>query len=214
MAITDYLPALGLGYLLGSIPFGLILAAMMGKGDLRNVGSGNIGATNALRAGGKGLGAAVLLLDALKGAAAVLIARHYLPEGPVAFGAEIFAATGAFIGHLYPVWLKFRGGKGVATFFGILAALLPIAALIAALVWVGLFLITRISSVGGLGAAISAPISAIVMGAEPYFGMLLGFTLLILWKHRDNIRRLRSGQETRFSARRDEPRPPGDPRPS
>ncbi|MBB3763928.1 glycerol-3-phosphate 1-O-acyltransferase PlsY [Sphingomicrobium lutaoense] len=214
MAVTEYLPALALGYLLGSIPFGLLLAAMLGKGDLRTIGSGNIGATNALRAGGKGLGAAVLFLDALKGAAAVLIARHFLPDGPMEHGAEIFAATGAFVGHLYPVWLKFKGGKGVATFFGILIALLPVAALVAALVWVGLFLITRISSVGGLGSAISAPMTAAFMGAEPYFGMLLGFTLLILWKHRDNIRRLRAGEEKRFSARREETRATGDQRPS
>lgn len=201
MAIGEYLPALGIGYLLGSIPFGLILAAMLGKGDLRNIGSGNIGATNAVRAGGKGLGAAVLLLDAAKGAAAVLIARDFLPPSSMELGNEIFAATGALIGHLYPVWLKFKGGKGVATFFGILIAILPMAALIAGIVWAVMFVLTRISALGGLAAAISAPISAWFFGVQTLFPMLLGFTLLIIWKHRDNIRRIIAGEENIFSSR-------------
>ncbi|WP_260484282.1 glycerol-3-phosphate 1-O-acyltransferase PlsY [Sphingomicrobium flavum] len=212
MAIAEYLPAFGIGYLLGSIPFGLILAAMLGKGDLRKIGSGNIGATNAVRAGGKGLGAVVLLLDAAKGAAAVLIAREFLGAGSMPLGNEIFAATGALIGHLYPVWLKFRGGKGVATFFGILIAILPMAALIAAIVWGVLFAFTRISALGGLGAAISAPISAWFFGAQPLFPMLLGFSLLIVWKHRDNIRRIVAGEENIFS-RPDKPSELSDPGP-
>src|SRR5215210_3646592 len=135
-----------LGYLLGSIPFGLLLTRMAGKGDVRDVGSGNIGATNVLRAGGKGLAAATLLLDALKAAAAILIARRLWP------GTETFAATGALIGHLYPVWLRFKGGKGVATLFGILVPLLPIAALVYAGVWIGLLLLLRISAVAGIAA--------------------------------------------------------------
>lgn len=212
MAITDYLPALGIGYLLGSIPFGLILAAMLGKGDLRKIGSGNIGATNAVRAGGKVLGAVVLLLDAAKGAAAVLIARDFLPAGPMDVGNEIFAATGALVGHLYPVWLKFKGGKGVATFFGILIALLPIAALIAGIVWAVMFVMTRISALGGIAAALSAPVTAWFFGYQPLFGMLLGFSLLIVWKHRDNIRRILAGQENVFS-RRDKSSETSDPGP-
>ena len=187
---TQLLLAWLLGYVLGSIPFGLILTRMAGKGDVREFGSGNIGATNVLRAGGKGLGAATLLLDALKATAAVLLAGQLF--GP---GAESFAAAGALIGHLYPVWLRFRGGKGVATLLGILIALLPIAALVFALVWLGVWAIVRISSVAGMAGAISAPISAAVLGGDDYFPMLLGFALLVLWKHRTNIVRLRAGTE-------------------
>ena len=181
-----------LGYLLGSIPFGLLLTRMAGKGDVRAVGSGNIGATNVLRAGGKGLAAATLLLDALKGAAAVLIARQLFP------GGEMFAATGALLGHLYPVWLRFKGGKGVATFLGILIPLLPIAAVVYALVWLGLLATLRISSVAGIAAAVSAPISGAVLGPDYLFPMLLGFALLVVWKHRVNIARLAAGTEPRI----------------
>ena len=182
-----------LGYLLGSIPFGLLLTRIAGKGDVRQIGSGNIGATNVLRAGGKGLAAATLLLDALKGAAAVLLAGALL--GP---GSEMFAATGALLGHLYPVWLRFKGGKGVATFLGILIPLLPIAALIYALVWLALLLTVRVSAAAGLAAAVSAPISAAVLGPDYLFPMLLGFALLVVWKHRVNIARLKAGTEPRI----------------
>ena len=187
---TQLLLAWLLGYALGSIPFGLILTRLAGKGDVRDVGSGNIGATNVLRAGGKGLAAATLLLDALKATAAVLLARQLF--GP---GAESFAAAGALIGHLYPLWLRFRGGKGVATLLGILVALLPIAALVFVLVWLGVWAIFRISSVAGMAASVSAPISAAVLGGDDYFPMLLGFALLVLWKHRTNIVRLKAGTE-------------------
>jgi glycerol-3-phosphate acyltransferase PlsY len=180
------------GYLLGSIPFGLILTRLGGKGDLRAIGSGNIGATNVLRSGSKGLAAATLILDALKGAAAVLIARWLWP------GTESFAAAGALIGHLYPVWLRFRGGKGVATLLGILVVLLPIAGAVYALVWVAMLLIVRISSVAGMAAAVSAPITAAVLGADTYFPMLLAFALLVLWMHRANIVRLKAGREPRI----------------
>ncbi|MGI8612159.1 MAG: glycerol-3-phosphate 1-O-acyltransferase PlsY [Sphingomicrobium sp.] len=180
-----------LGYLLGSIPFGLLLTRSAGKGDVRDVGSGNIGATNVLRAGGKGLAAATLLLDALKGAAAVLLARALF--GP---GTESFAAAGALIGHLYPIWLRFKGGKGVATLLGVLIPLLPIAALVYALVWLGLLATVRISSVAGMVAAVSAPVSAALLGADQLFPMLLGFALLVLWKHRTNVARLRAGTES------------------
>jgi glycerol-3-phosphate acyltransferase PlsY len=180
------------GYLLGSIPFGLLLTRMSGKGDIREIGSGNIGATNVLRTGSKGLAAATLLLDAAKGAAAVLLAQRLWPD------AVNFAAAGAMIGHLYPVWLRFKGGKGVATFLGVLAPLLPVAALVYALVWIGLLIIVRISSVAGMAAAASAPITAAVVNEQALFPMLLGFALLVIWKHQENIRRLAKSEEPRI----------------
>jgi len=186
--------ALVIGYLLGSIPFGLLLTRAAGKGDIRDVGSGNIGATNVLRTGSKGLAIATLLLDALKGAAAVVIAQKLWPD------AVSFAAAGAMIGHLYPVWLRFKGGKGVATLLGVLAPLLPVAALVYAVVWVGLLLILRISSVAGMAAAASAPVTAAVLGDQALFPMLLGFALLVIWKHRENIGRLAKGQEPRLGS--------------
>ena len=141
--------ALAVGYLLGSIPFGLVLTKLAGKGDIREIGSGNIGATNVLRTGSKGLAAATLLLDALKGAVAVLVAQRLWPD------AVSFAAAGALIGHLYPAWLRFKGGKGVATMLGILVPLFWQAALVYALLWVGLLLIIRISSVAGMTVFLS-----------------------------------------------------------
>jgi glycerol-3-phosphate acyltransferase PlsY len=184
------------GYLLGSIPFGLLLTRLAGKGDVRKVGSGNIGATNVLRAGGRVAAALTLLLDALKGAAAVLIARQLWP------GSESFAAAGALIGHLYPVWLKFKGGKGVATFLGVLIPLLPLGAAAYALVWVAALASIRISSVAGILAAISAPVSAAVLGERALFPMLLGFALLVVWRHHANIARLRAGTEPKIGKKR------------
>ena len=200
---TDLLAALAIGYLLGSIPFGLILTRLAGKGDVRDIGSGNIGATNVLRTGSKPLAAATLLLDALKGALAVWIAQNYFQHVP---GADQYAAAGALVGHLYPVWLKFKGGKGVATLLGILIPLLPTAAAIYALIWIGLLLIVRISSVAGIAAAVSAPISAVVLGVSTLFPMLLGFSLLVVWKHRANLIRLKAGTEPRIG-RSNVPRP-------
>jgi glycerol-3-phosphate acyltransferase PlsY len=187
--------ALALGYLLGSIPFGLLLTRLAGKGDIREVGSGNIGATNVLRTGSKGLAAATLVLDALKGTAAVLIAQRFLPAG------ESFAAAGALVGHLYPVWLRFRGGKGVATFLGILIPLVPEAAGLYAALWIGLLLVVRISSVAGMTAAASAPVGAALFGHRDLVPMLVGFALLVIWKHRANLARLRSGAEPRIGRR-------------
>lgn len=185
----ELLLALVLGYLLGSIPFGLVLTRLAGKGDVRDIGSGNIGATNVLRTGSKVLAAATLILDCLKATVAILIARALWP------GTENFAATGALVGHLYPAWLRFKGGKGVATLLGILIPLMPIAAAIYAVVWLGLLMVLRISSVAGMVAAISAPISAAVLGEQLVFPMFLGFALLVIWKHRENIVRLRAGKE-------------------
>ena len=192
---TEAAFALALGYLLGSIPFGLILARIAGKGDIREIGSGNIGATNVLRTGSKGLAAATLLLDAAKGAAAVWIAAALWPD------TARFAAAGALIGHMFPVWLKFRGGKGVATYLGILVGLMPIAALVFALVWVGLLLILRISSAAGMAAAASAPLTALALGERQLALMLLAFSLLVIWRHRDNIRRIAAGREPKVGRR-------------
>jgi glycerol-3-phosphate acyltransferase PlsY len=188
----EMLFGLAIGYLLGSIPFGLVLTMVAGKGDIRHIGSGNIGATNVLRTGSKPLAALTLVLDCLKATAAVLIARYL-------FGDEsaVFAATGALIGHLYPVWLGFHGGKGVATFLGILIPLLPIAAGIYVAVWIILLLTLRISSVAGMAAALSAPIAALILHSA-LFPMLLGFAVLVLWKHRENIARLVAGTEPRI----------------
>ena len=188
--------ALSIAYLLGSIPFGLILTRLSGKGDLRSVGSGNIGATNVLRTGSKGLAAATLLLDAAKGTAAVLLAREFAP------GFEQVAAAGAMVGHLYPVWLRFRGGKGVATLLGVLAALLPMAAIVYAVVWISLLLLTRVSSVAGMVAAVSAPLSAVMLGHRELALLLVGLGVLVVWKHRENLARLRNRTEPRVGRSR------------
>ncbi len=183
--------ALALGYLLGSIPFGLILARVFGAGDLRQIGSGNIGATNVLRTGRKGLAASTLLLDMAKGAAAVCIARE------MGAGLGLLAGGAAFLGHCYPVWLRFNGGKGVATMLGISLALAWPVGLVFALVWLAALALSRISSVGGMAAAISAPIAAFWLGHKDIAALLLGLALIVLWKHRANIARLRAGTEPR-----------------
>ena len=188
--------ALAVGYLLGSIPFGLLLTRLAGKGDIRDIGSGNIGATNVLRTGAKGLAAATLVLDAVKGAVAVMIAQSLWPE------AVNYAAAGALVGHLYPVWLRFKGGKGVATMLGILVPLLWQAAVVYAVVWLGLLFLIRISSASGMAAALSAPITAAVLGKMALVPMLLGFALLIIWKHQENIRRLLKGEEPKVGKKK------------
>lgn len=180
------------GYALGSVPFGLILTRLAGAGDLRAIGSGNIGATNVLRTGRKGLAAATLLLDLAKGAAAVLLAHKVWP------GAETIAAAGAVIGHCYPVWLRFRGGKGVATLMGVSTALAWPIGLIYAVVWLGMLALTRISSLGGMSAALSAPIAALALGHADAARALAPLAALVLWLHRANIARLRAGTEPRL----------------
>ena len=189
--------ALLFGYLLGAVPFGVVLTRAFGAGDLRHIGSGNIGATNVLRTGRRGLAAATLVLDALKGAAAVLLAEWMMP------GAAVLGAIGAFLGHLYPVWLKFRGGKGVATLLGIVAALHWPCGLVYAAVWLGLLAALRISSVAGMAAAVLAPLSMAWFGQFDLVMPLIAMALLVLWKHRENIERLLAGTEPRVGERRD-----------
>jgi acyl phosphate:glycerol-3-phosphate acyltransferase len=184
--------ALLLGYVLGSIPFGLVLTKLAGGGDIRDIGSGNIGATNVLRSGRKGLAALTLLLDLLKGFAAVWLVGRYLP------GGEVFAAAGAFFGHLYPAWLNFKGGKGVATYAGIMFGLFWQGGVVYAVAWVGGLLLFRISSVAGLLAAVMAPIVAAYFGRYELVALLVACTLIVFWKHRENIERLMDGTEPRI----------------
>lgn len=186
---------LAVGYLLGSIPFGLVLTRAAGLGDLRNIGSGNIGTTNVLRTGSKKLAAATLLLDAGKGAAAVLLAGAFSSPD-----AAALAGLGAFLGHLYPVWLRFAGGKGVATMLGIAAAYFWPSGLVFALVWIGAALSSRISSVGGMSAAVAAPLAALALGRTDAALLLGGMALLVLGKHRANLQRLRAGTEPRMGS--------------
>ncbi|MFY8074126.1 glycerol-3-phosphate 1-O-acyltransferase PlsY [Sphingorhabdus lacus] len=189
--------ALGLGYGLGSIPFGLLLTKAAGGGDIRSIGSGNIGATNVLRTGRKGLAALTLLLDLLKGFAAVWIAGHFFP------GAELAAAAGAFFGHLYPVWLKFKGGKGVATYAGIMFGLFWQGGVVYAITWIGALLIFRISSVGGLLAALMAPVAAAYFERYDLVPLLCACTLIIFWKHQANISNLINGTEPKIGKSKD-----------
>jgi glycerol-3-phosphate acyltransferase PlsY len=193
--IMDWLVALLLGYFLGSVPFGLVLTRMTGAGDLRAIGSGNIGATNVLRTGHKGLAALTLALDLGKGLAAVLLAWRWFPE------FVSLAAIGAFCGHCFPVWLRFRGGKGLATMAGICFGLAWPVGLAYALTWLGLLAITRISSVAGMSAAIAAPIAALVTGHGGFALVLGGIALVALVLHRDNIKRLLAGNEPRIGSK-------------
>ena len=189
--------ALLLGYLLGSIPFGLLLTRLGGAGDLRAIGSGNIGATNVLRTGRKGLAAATMLLDIGKGATAVLLADAIFP------GTAMLGGLAAFVGHCYPVWLKFNGGKGVATLMGVVLALSWPSGLVYAAVWLGLLAALRISSLAGMTAAISAPVSAAFFDRTELVLMLLGLALIVVWKHRANIDRLLSGTEPKVGKKKD-----------
>jgi acyl phosphate:glycerol-3-phosphate acyltransferase len=187
--------ALLLGYGLGSIPFGLLLTRFAGAGDLREIGSGNIGATNVLRTGRKGLAALTLLLDLLKGYVAVKLTAYFVP------GGEVIAAAAAFFGHLYPVWLNFKGGKGVATYAGILFGLFWQGGVVYAVAWIGALVIFRISSLGGLIAAIVAPVAAGYFGRYDLVAMLIACSLIVFWKHRENIERLIKGSEPRIGTK-------------
>jgi glycerol-3-phosphate acyltransferase PlsY len=187
-------PLVVAGYLLGSVPFGLVLTRMFGAGDLRQIGSGNIGATNVLRTGRKGLAVATLLLDLLKGAAAVWLAYAVSPtDAPLAGAAAV-------LGHLYPVWLKFRGGKGVATLMGVVVALSWPMGLVYAAIWIGTLVVLRISSLGGMLAAVSVPIAAFGLDRSDLLPLGVLLAALVLWRHRDNIQRLLAGTEPRIGA--------------
>ncbi|MEA3052577.1 MAG: acyl phosphate:glycerol-3-phosphate acyltransferase [Sphingomonadales bacterium] len=196
--IVEPLAALLLGYLLGSIPFGIVLTRLSGAGDLRQIGSGNIGATNVLRTGRKGLAAATMLLDLAKGTAALILAGLLFP------GAVQLAAIGAMLGHLWPVWLRFAGGKGVATYFGVVLGFSLVDGLgwpapaAYAVMWIGVLLLSRYSSLGGLAAAAVTPLAAGLLGRFDLALLFLGITLLVFWKHRANIARLFAGTEPRI----------------
>lgn len=191
----EWLYALALGYAIGSIPFGLILTRMFGAGDLRAIGSGNIGATNVLRTGRKGLAAATLLLDLAKGLVAVVVARALWGEA-----LTEQAAIGAFVGHCFPVWLMFRGGKGVATTAGICFGLAwPIGA-VYAVVWLGVLAVTRISSLAGMSAAVAAPVAAWGLGYPAHVKALAAIALAVIILHRANISRLLKGEEPRVGS--------------
>jgi len=181
------------GYLLGSIPFGLVLTRLAGLGDIRQIGSGNIGATNVLRTGNKALAAATLLLDGGKGALAVLVARQlYGPD------AAIVAGAGAFLGHLFPVWLRFHGGKGVATTIGILLAIAWPVGLIACAVWLLTALLFRYSSLAALVAVAAAPIAAWFLANHQTAGLALFLAVIVWQRHHENIGRLLKGEESRI----------------
>jgi len=188
--------AFGVGYALGSIPFGLLLTRLAGLGDVRQIGSGNIGATNVLRTGRKGLAAATLLLDAAKGAAAVL--TTHAAFGPT---AATVAGFGALIGHIFPVWLKFKGGKGVATFLGVLIALAWQLAAIFAIVWLAIAATTRISSLAALVATVAVPVAALLLGFNQIAVVSALMAAIIFIKHRGNIRRLLAGEEPKIGAK-------------
>jgi len=185
------------GYLIGSIPFGLLLVRAAGGGDIRKVGSGNIGTTNVLRAGGKKLAAATLVLDALKGFVPILLANLYWGGGV----AEQFAAAGAFLGHCFPVWLRFHGGKGVATLIGIGFGLHWTIGLSVVVVWLLAARLSRISSLGGMSAAAAAPLAALAFGHREYLLVLTLLFAIVLIRHRANIRRLLAGEEPRIGVK-------------
>lgn len=186
-----------IGYLIGSIPFGVVVARVMGLGNLREIGSGNIGATNVLRTGSKPAAAATLILDAAKGAVALLLARSLAGED-----AAQVAALAAMIGHCFPVWLKFKGGKGVATFLGILLALAWPVGIAACVVWLIAAGVTRMSSMGGLASAAMSSVLVVLMGHGTAYGLCILLTIIIFWRHRENITRIRAGTETKIGQKK------------
>ena len=186
--------ALVFGYLLGSIPFGLLLTRAVGGPDIRAIGSGNIGATNVLRTGRKGLAAVTLLCDALKGTVAVLMAAHFGP------GAALIAGLGAFLGHLFPVWLRFKGGKGVATYIGVLLGLYWPAALAFCAIWLVVAAVFRFSSLAALIASAMTPLALWLFGLPTVAAVFTLLTLLLWIKHRENIARLLNGTEAKIGA--------------
>jgi glycerol-3-phosphate acyltransferase PlsY len=198
MLADAFLPvALVFGYLLGSIPFGLILTKLAGTQDLRSIGSGNIGATNVLRTGRKGLAAATLICDMLKGTLAVVIAGYY--DGP---NAAMLAALGAFLGHLFPVWLKFRGGKGVAVYIGVLIGLFWPAAIVFCAIWASTAFTSRYSSLSALVASFVTPIFLWWFGHPALASLFAVLSLMLFYMHRENIQRLQAGTEGRIGEKK------------
>ncbi|EHS52880.1 Glycerol-3-phosphate acyltransferase [Rhizobium sp. PDO1-076] len=184
---------LALGYLLGSIPFGLLLTRMAGLGDLRSIGSGNIGATNVLRTGNKKLAAVTLLLDALKATAAAVIAQAIFGQN-----AGLLAGFAAFIGHLFPIWLGFKGGKGVATYIGTLLGVAPLMVLVFAAVWLSVAFVSRFSSLAALVATLVIPVALWILGVEEAALVTAAMTAITFWRHRPNIERLIAGTESKI----------------
>ncbi|AUQ57204.1 glycerol-3-phosphate acyltransferase PlsY [Phaeobacter inhibens] len=182
-----------IGYALGSIPFGLLLTRIMGLGNLRSIGSGNIGTTNVLRTGSKKAAALTLLLDGGKGAVAVLLARTLAGED-----AAQLAGLAAFLGHCYPIWLKFQGGKGVATFLGLMLALAWPVGIACCLTWLAAAYLSKISSMGALVSAVAAPLWCLLLGAPITTGLAALLAAIILWRHKENIARLRIGTEPKI----------------
>ena len=182
-----------IGYLAGSIPFGLLLAKAFGQGDIRKIGSGNIGATNVLRTGRKDIAAITLLLDAAKAGLTGWLVQHYMG---VPFGYA--AAAAALIGHCYPIWLKFKGGKGVATFFGALFALVWQIGILAAVIWLATAFITKYSSLGALIACVICSLASLIFFPPGAAAMVSVMSGIILWRHRENIGRLRRGEESKI----------------
>src|SRR3954449_4726194 len=198
MSPEAWLPvAFVLGYLLGSIPFGLILTKLAGTADLRSIGSGNIGATNVLRTGRKGLAAATLICDMLKGTLAVVVAGYY--DGP---NAAMLAALGAFLGHLFPVWLKFKGGKGVAVYIGVLIGLFWPAAIVFCVLWIATAVTSRYSSLSALVASFVTPIFLWWFGHAALAGLFAVLTMALWYMHRENIKRLQAGTEGRIGEKK------------
>ena len=193
--MLEILAALVFGYLLGSIPFGLLITRAAGLGDVRRIGSGNIGATNVLRTGNKGLAALTLLADALKGTVAVLVAGWFGPD------LALYAGLAAFLGHIFPVWLNFKGGKGVATYLGVLAGIHWPAALAFAVVWLGVAFLTRFSSLAALVAALVVPVFLYFLGHGNAAALFVIMTAIVYYKHWPNISRLMAGTEARIGAK-------------
>jgi glycerol-3-phosphate acyltransferase PlsY len=196
LTMQSALISIAIGYLLGSIPFGLILTRMAGLGDVRNIGSGNIGATNVLRTGNKGLAAATLLLDAFKATAAALIAWKLFGDD-----AGIVAGFAAFIGHIFPVWIGFKGGKGVATYIGTLLGVAPLMVVVFAVIWLAIAFTTRYSSLSALVATIVIPVVLWILGADKIAAAMALMTVISFWKHKANIARLAAGTETKIGAK-------------
>jgi len=203
LLVPFFLAAIG-GYLLGSIPFGLVITRAAGLGDIRSIGSGNIGATNVLRTGRKDLALATLLLDAGKAAIALMVARWLSGGSPYEIEIGLVAGAFAFLGHCYPVWLGFMGGKGVATYFGLLLFGMPPLGVVVGVIWLAMALMFRMSSLAALISAAIAPVLAMVggySGSEIAFLVLLA--LLIVWTHRANIARLRAGTEPKIGEKKE-----------